>query len=59
MAVKVIEKAKLTPELHLFLNSEINILKLINHENIVKVYDILEDDYNVYIFMELCNQGNL
>jgi serine/threonine protein kinase len=59
VAVKVIEKAKLTPELHLFLNSEINILKLINHENIVKVYDILEDDYNVYIFMELCNQGNL
>lgn len=40
-------------------HNEINILKSINHENIVKYIDSFENSKNIYLIMELCNDGNL
>ena len=31
----------------------------LNHSNTVKLYDILEDDKNLYLLMEYLDQGNL
>ena len=44
------------------ITNEINILKELNnlnHKNIVKYYDIIEDLSNVYISMEYCEGGDL
>ena len=42
------------------IESEINIMKNLEHKNIVKLYDYLYDKYdNVYLIMEYCSKGNL
>lgn len=38
---------------------EISIHKSLNHPNIVKIIDYFEDASNVYIILELCEDGNL
>lgn len=60
VAVKVIDKK-------LFLNaynlkniqSEIDIMKMVSHENIVKLYDIFQTTNNMYIITEFCEDGDL
>ena len=42
-----------------YINREIAILKGINHENIVKLYEIKETSEYLYIVREYCNGGNL
>jgi serine/threonine protein kinase len=36
------------------LRREIQIMKKVNHDNILKLHEIYEDDQKVYIVMELC-----
>jgi serine/threonine protein kinase len=40
---------------------EINILKNLNHENIIKIFEVIHDDDHgkIYIVMENCNKGSL
>ena len=38
---------------------EINLLRQLDHPNIVKVYEYFQDDKNVYIIMEHLKGGNL
>lgn len=38
---------------------EINILKSLEHENIIKFYDYKFENNNLFIITEYCNQGNL
>ena len=39
--------------------NEINILKTLNHENIVKYVESFENANNIYLVMEYCNDGNM
>lgn len=41
------------------LELEIKIFRMIDHPNIVKIYEFFEDDKNFYITMELCIGGEL
>ena len=43
------------------ITNEINILKELNHPNIVKQYEVIKDDINskIYIVMEFCEGGDL
>ena len=41
------------------LNSEINFLKEMNHNNIIKLYDVKVTKENIYLIMEYCNGGSL
>jgi calcium-dependent protein kinase len=41
------------------LGNEIDILKQVDHPNIVKCYDIYEDEKYIYIVMELLQGGEL
>lgn len=41
------------------IQSEIDIMKKVFHENIVKLYDIYQTTNNMYIVTELCQDGDL
>ena len=56
-AMKQVVKSKL-PDIKYF-ETEIKILSLLDHPNIVRLFEVFEDDKNFYLIMELCHGGNL
>lgn len=38
---------------------EVEILKSISHPNIIKLYDVIEDDRSIHLVMEYANGGSL
>ena len=56
-AMKEVEKSKL-PDVKYF-ETEIKILSLLDHPNIVRLFEVFEDSKNFYLIMELCTGGNL
>ena len=59
VALKVVSKRATKGDRLATLQNEINIMKIMKHDNIVGVYEALEDEHNVYIAMELCTGGEL
>jgi len=57
-AVKIVEKTLIQDEIKL-LRREIEIMKQVKHENILKLIEIFEDDERVYIVMELVDGSEL
>jgi calcium-dependent protein kinase len=59
-AVKIIAKQLLESESakNQFIK-EIEILKLLDHPNIIRVFEFFEDENNFYIVMEHCKGGEL
>ena len=41
------------------LNNEIEILKACNHENIIDLHAVFEEDGYIFLLMELCREGSL
>ena len=41
------------------IKNEISIMKVVDHPNIVKLYEFFEDDENFYIIQEFCSGGQL
>ena len=39
--------------------NEVNALKTLDHPHIIKLFEIYEDDENVYLVQELCTGGEL
>ena len=59
MAVKIIDRNKAPPDfLSKFLPRELQIYTQIQHENIIKVYDIIQLGHKVFIFMEIAEGGD-
>lgn len=58
-AVKIIEKAKIEPEEKSLLRTEIAVLKLVNHPNIIKLQGTYESRTHIYIVMEKLTGGEL
>ena len=58
-AVKMIEKKNLNDSEREMLRSEIAILKLLNHPNVVEMKEVFEDKNYVYVVMELVEGGEL
>lgn len=59
VAIKVIAKRKLTEEDKVGLQNEIDILKQVDHPNIVKLFDIYEDEKYFFLVMELMTGGEV
>ena len=59
VALKAVSKRGLRGSRLASLQNEINIMKLLKHENIVHLYEVLEDSSNVYFAIELCTGGEL
>ena len=60
-ALKEISKEKMqsNEESSLELKNEIEILKNIDHPNIMKIYEFFEDDNNIYLINEFCGGGDV
>lgn len=59
MAVKIVSAARLTETQRKTINREIGIQKALVHENIAQIYEVVEQDSNIYIFIEFCSRGEL
>jgi len=58
-AVKVLRKSHMDEDERRMLFNEINILKEIDHPNIVKMYEFFEDEKRYYLVTEICKGGEL
>lgn len=56
-AIKVIPKRKVKNKERF--KSEVDILRSMNHPNIIKLYEVFEDEHNVYLIFEICEGGEL
>jgi serine/threonine protein kinase len=58
-AVKIIDKATMEPEEKVLLRTEIAVLKLVNHPNIICMEGLYESKQHIYIVMEMLKGGEL
>ena len=59
-AIKIINKLAIkSEEVRKKIMTEVEIQRKLDHPNIVKVYEFYEDDFNLYLVMELCTGGEL
>ena len=59
-AIKIINKLAIkSEEVRQKIMTEVEIQRKLDHPNIVKVYEFYEDDFNLYLVMELCTGGEL
>ena len=59
-AVKIIDKEQLIREnMEEQLKREISIMKMLNHPNIVNLFDVLQTQNNIYLVLELVTGGEL
>lgn len=58
-AVKIIDKGAIAPEEKALLRTEIAVLKLVNHPNIIKLLGVYESKHHMYIVMEKLSGGEL
>merc|ERR1719356_1750783 len=56
-AIKTISKAQMK-NIERF-KQEIALMKIMDHPNIIKLYETFEDHRNIYLIMELCSGGEL
>ena len=56
-AMKEVNKSKL-PDIKYF-KTEIKILAMLDHPNILRLFEVIEDPKNFYLIMELCTGGEL
>jgi len=59
VAVKVLSKRKMTEEDKAAMKTEIEILKQVDHPNIVRLIDVYEDERHICLVMELMLGGEL
>ena len=61
MAIKIIKKQQLE-EADVYqelMRNELQVLEAVDHPNITRVFELMEDDRNFYVVMEYCSGGNL
>lgn len=60
VAVKVIDKKIFSNTYNVkSIQSEIDIMKKVDHENVVKLLDVYQTNNNMYIVTEFCEEGDL
>eukprot|EP00112_Aurelia_sp_Birch-Aquarium-sp1_P005311 Seg160.7_Seg160.8 transcript_id=Seg160.7_Seg160.8/GoldUCD/mRNA.D3Y31 product="Serine/threonine-protein kinase BRSK2" protein_id=Seg160.7_Seg160.8/GoldUCD/D3Y31 len=59
VAIKIVDRTKLAPHILTKVEREIAIMKLINHPNILGLYDVYENRKNLYLVLEYVGGGEL
>lgn len=58
-AIKMVSKKNMSDKVFNYLEREVEILQLFNHENVVRLKDIKATDNHYYLIFEYCNGGDL
>ena len=56
---KISKNLSKNPKIKKYLNNEVQILREISNENIIKLYEVKETTKFIFLVMELCNGGDL
>ena len=59
VAVKVIDKIKLDQESKTHLFQEVTCMKLVQHPNVVRLYEVIDTPNKLYLIMELADGGDM
>ena len=59
VAVKVLKKKKKNSKINKEILNEIELLKVLDHRNIINIFEFYEGNYNIYIVTQYCKSGNL
>jgi MAP/microtubule affinity-regulating kinase len=59
VAIKIIDKTQLNPNSLEKLFREVSIMKILNHPNIVKLFEVIETDKTLYLVMEYVSNGEV
>nr|XP_029532973.1 MAP/microtubule affinity-regulating kinase 3-like [Oncorhynchus nerka] len=59
VAIKIIDKTQLNPTSLQKLFREVRIMKILNHPNIVKLFEVIETEKTLYLVMEYASGGKL
>eukprot|EP00041_Stephanoeca_diplocostata_P025131 m.651500 g.651500 ORF g.651500 m.651500 type:complete len:515 (+) comp22676_c3_seq3:342-1886(+) len=59
VAVKIIKKDGFTPEELEKMRREVNIMRMIEHKHVVRLYQVLETESKLYMFLEFGEGGDL
>ncbi|EDV42776.1 uncharacterized protein Dana_GF18162 [Drosophila ananassae] len=59
VAIKVIDKTQLNTSARQKLYREVRIMKLLNHPNIVRLFQVIESERTLYLVMEYASRGEL
>ncbi|KAF5451836.1 hypothetical protein F2P56_026901 [Juglans regia] len=59
VAVKEIDRTKLSPKVSENLLKEISILSTINNPNIIRLFEVIETEDRIYLVLEYCDRGDL
>jgi MAP/microtubule affinity-regulating kinase len=59
VAIKIIDKTQLNTNSLEKLFREVSIMKILNHPNIVKLYEVIETEKTLYLVMEYINNGEV
>lgn len=59
VAIKVIDKTQLNASARQKLYREVRIMKLLNHPNIVRLFQVIESERTLYLIMEYASRGEL
>lgn len=59
VAIKIIDKTQLNANSLEKLFREVSIMKILNHPNIVKLYEVIETEKTLYLAMEYINNGEV
>ncbi len=58
-AIKALKKSKMNASSKISFAAEIELLKKLDHPNIIKLYDLFLFDGNYYVVTEFCQGGSL
>ncbi|XP_038823077.1 MAP/microtubule affinity-regulating kinase 3-like isoform X1 [Salvelinus namaycush] len=59
VAIKIIDKTQLNPNSLQKLFREVRIMKILNHPNIVKLFEVIETERTLYLVMEYASRGEV
>ncbi len=58
-AVKTIDTCKIKTNKLESLRNEVNIMKMLDHPNVIKLYEIFEEENKLHLVLEMCDGGDL
>ncbi|KAK6324216.1 hypothetical protein J4Q44_G00065550 [Coregonus suidteri] len=59
VAVKVIDKSRLDPVARAHLFQEVRCMKLVQHPNVVRLYEVIDTQTKLYLILELGDGGDM